>query len=460
MNITKYAMIWQSNLLLSDMVPQDYLNLLRVFVSMKSISTSAKFKPEIEKTAHWLRDLLESYGFKAELIPGKKTNPIVFAKFTQDPKLETILVYGHYDVQPADIKDGWSSEPFEVTERDGRIYSRGAIDNKGQILIHIYTVGQLIKQKKLNYNVKFLVEGNEETGNEEIADIVERNNEKFSCDYVMISDGETVHDRPTLDVGLRGGGNLTLKYKTAKTNLHSGIYGGAVPNPVHEMANLIDKFYDENNRVAIPGFYDNVVEPLPAELENNKAMTFDEKTLEELTGIRAFKKEAEYDFYTQTGLRPMMTVSGFKAGYIEEGYANIVPAEAEIRINFRFVMGQDPEKMFDAFEKFVKDNTASFIDWTVERSSRWRAVKIDVSQTKVKEVLELMEKAYGAKPAMKYVGGSIPVVLDFKEKLGKDTISVSMANEDCNMHGVDENFKLELAEKGLKFSEMFFSGIK
>jgi acetylornithine deacetylase/succinyl-diaminopimelate desuccinylase-like protein len=441
-------------------LPADYLKLLQEFVSIKSISTNPKFKEEVNHAAQWLKDLLTNYGFTAELLPGKETNSVVFGEYIADPSFETILVYGHYDVQPAEKKDGWQSEPFAITEKGDRLYGRGAIDNKGQVLVHIYTVGELIKAKKLKYNVKFLVEGNEETGNEEMADLIRTNKEKLSCDYVMISDGETVDDRPTLDVGLRGGGNLTLKYKTAKTNLHSGIYGGAVPNPAHEMSKLIAKFYDDGNKVTIPGFYDNVEEATEAEIANNKSMPFDLSTLEKLTEAKALKTETGYDFYTQTGLRPMMTVTGFKSGYIDEGYANIVPAEAEIRVNFRFVMGQDPEKMFDLFEKFVADNTADYVTWSLEKSSRWRAVKIDVSQPKVKEVLDLMEKAYGSKPAMKFVGGSIPAILDFKEVLGKDTISVSMANEDCNMHGVDENFKVELAEKGLKFSEMFFSGEK
>lgn len=434
----------------------EFLSLLKQYVSLKSISTDPAFKDDILKTVDWLKNIFSTNGFSVETFEAPLCNPVVFASYTIPEATETVLVYGHYDVQPAAKEEGWRTEPFELTELDGRLYARGVVDNKGQNLIHTFTVIDLIKQNELKYNVKFLIEGNEETSNVELASIIEKNKDKLACDYILVSDGEILGNNPVIEYSLRGGLNCTIKYTTAKNNLHSGIYGGGVPSAAQELSGLISKFYDNQNRVAVPGFYDNVDEIPANERENNKKLLKNEQEVFDITGVSKLLLEPGMDFYSAVGLRPTLQVTGIKTGYIGDGYANIVPATAEARVNFRFVRSQDPEKVFKAFEQFVRDNTPNYVKMEISRTVAWEAVKVDITSPKVLEVRELLGKAYGVEVFTKPVGGSIPVVTDFKNVLGRDTLLVSLGNEDCNMHGTDENFRVDLVEKGLKFSKLFF----
>lgn len=436
---------------------KDYQEKLAQFIKFKSISTDPDYKQEINNAANWLESLLESYRFQTKLIYGQETNPYVYGEYAVGEDKETILIYGHYDVQPVNDREAWKSSPFDLTGDEERFYGRGVVDNKGQLLIHLITIGNLIKAGELDYNVKFFVEGNEETGNLEIAKVIEQNKDLLSCDYVLLSDGELAAGRPTIDVSFRGGINLTLEYKSADNNLHSGIYGGAVPNPVHELGALISKFYNQKNQVAIQGFYDDVNEITEEELNNNQSIPFNLEDFKNDTGIKQLKAEPGYDFYTQTGLRPMLTITGFKSGYIDEGYSNIVPSQAEARINFRLVTDQNPQKVVDDFQKFVNANTPTFIEPRITNVQTWKPIRLNVNSSKIEDVKRALEKVYQKKIVYKYVGGSIPVVVDFKEILGKEVISISLANEDCNMHGVDENFRIDLIKKGLEFSRRFFS---
>ena len=434
-----------------------YKNLLNTFVGFKSVSTDSAFKPEIEKTVNWLKKLFIENGFTAESLQGPSTNPVVLATYTVSLKAETVLIYGHYDVQPANKIDGWEADPFAITEKNGRYIARGIVDNKGQLLIHMFTIFALVKEKKLKYNVKFLIEGNEETANPDIAKLIKENKAKLKSNYVMVSDGELASNRPVIEYSLRGGMNCTLTYITAKNNLHSGLYGGAAPSSTHELAKLIAKFYTKNNKVAIPGFYEGVDKITADQQKSNKKLVKNIKEILGNTGLKTLTMEQDMDFYSQTGLRPTIQVTGIKSGYIDEGYANIVPATAEARINFRFVTSQNPEKAFKAFEKFVKANTPKYVTYTIARTMSWYPIKLDISSKKFAEVREFLKKAFTDEVLIKPVGGSIPVVTDFKDILGIDTLLVSLGNDDCNMHGVNENYNIELIEKGLKFSELFFS---
>ena len=222
-----------------------YKKLLTEFVSFKSISTDPEFKPEIEKTVEWLRNLFTENGFTVKVLHGKKTNPVVYSHYQTDDNAETVLIYGHHDVQPASIEEGWEQDPFTVLEKKDKWIARGVVDNKGQILIHIATVLDLIKANKLKYNVKFLIEGNEETSNDELSEIMRTEKELIKTDHVLISDGEIVDGKPAIEASLRGGFNLTLALKTADNNLHSGIYGGAVPNAAFELSKLLSKLSTE-----------------------------------------------------------------------------------------------------------------------------------------------------------------------------------------------------------------------
>lgn len=427
------------------MIPQDYKKLLEEFIAFKSVSTDPAFKPEMTKTIDWLEKLFKAHGFTVEIWQGT-ANPIVFASYGTAKAKETILVYGHYDVQPA---EGWDG--FKLTEKRGRLYGRGVVDNKGQVLIHIYTVFKLIAENKLGVNVKFLLEGDEETGTGDIGELVAKNKAKLKVDHVLVSDGELVGEVPTVEVSLRGGFNCTVTYKTANNNLHSGIYGSAAPNAAHELAGFVSK---------LENFTDLFMDTSPVtkdQLADNKKLEKLSSAMFAATGIKKFLLEKGLDFFSQTGLRPAVQVTGFKSGYISEGYANIVPATAESRINFRLVGAQNPEKIFAAFKKFVAKNTPEYVDFDIKVHGLHFPMQVDVSSKKVAEVRKLLHLSHGTPPLPRYVGGAIPVVADFKTHLGKDTLLIPLVNDDCNMHGVDENFRIDLLEKGLDFSCRFFS---
>jgi acetylornithine deacetylase/succinyl-diaminopimelate desuccinylase-like protein len=438
------------------MIDQNYLTSLKRYVSFKSISTDPAYGSEMENQRLWLKELLEKSGFKVESLENTGGNTLVFGQYAVSPKAETVLVYGHYDVQPATKDDGWESNPFDLTEKNGRLVGRGVVDNKGQNLIHILTVLDLIKQKRLKYNIKFLLEGDEETGATNWEKIFKNYKSKFSSDCILVSDGEIVGDRPAFEASFRGGFNLTLTYTTAKNNLHSGLFGGAVPNAAYELTKFLSKLFNAKNQVAIPGFYDNVDPMSSSILRNNTEISTSGEILK-IAGTNQLLTEPGIDFYTQTGLRPTLQVTGLKSGYIGEGYSNIVPATAEARINFRVVKSQKPENILKAFEGFVKKNTPKYVTYSISHRPPHNPVKININTPIAKEARHLLKKVYGSDPVIKYVGGAIPFISSCKEILGVDALSISLGNDDCNMHGVNENFRIDLVEKGLKFSHLFFS---
>lgn len=435
---------------------QEFKKLLAEYVALKSISTDPAYKPEMAKTAGWLIAYLKQFGFKTQLIRyGNQMNDVVFAEYVIDPKLETVLVYGHYDVQPAAKEDGWKQDPFVLTEEKGRLLARGVVDNKGQNLIHVFTVCELIREGKLGYNVKFMIEGNEETSSPDMPLLVNQYKDLLRADYVMVSDGEVVGSTPTIEASLRGGFNFKVMLTTAKNNMHSGLAGGVAPSASHELSRLIAKLYDSKNKVSIPGFYDGAPKISKQELVNTKR-TGTEAGIKKLFGIKAVVSEKGLDPYAQIGLRPTLQVTGIKTGYIGDGYSNIIPATAEARINIRLVGSQNPKKIYKAITSYIRKVLPSYVSVQFEETTMNDPVKLDISQPKFVEVRGLLKKAYKKEPLIKYVGGSIPIVADFKNTLGVDTLLVSLGNDDCNMHGVDENFRIDLIEKGLSFSRLFF----
>ncbi len=436
---------------------EGYLKLLSEFVSFKTISTDPSYKPEIEACVEWLSQQFSGNGFLVEVWRGEDSNPVVFASYGSDPKKETILVYGHYDVQPAG--EGWKGDPFIVREENGRLVARGVIDNKGQVLLHMHTVFELIKEGKLAQNIKFVLEGDEETGAGELSLHLKNKKAKLKADHVLISDGELVGDHPVVEVSFRGGFNLTLRYKTAKNNLHSGIYGSAAPNAVHELAKFIGGIYNLENKIAIPGFYEDVDPVTPEHVSNNRKLEKISREALGATGIKKFMLEKGYDFYTQTGLRPAIQVTGIKGGYIDQGYANIVPATAEARFNFRLVTSQDPVKVLKLFKSYVARVTPKYVDYEISEHGLHYPIKVDVTSDKTQHTTRLLRRTHGKEVLTKAVGGAIPIVADFINVLKANTILVPLVNEDCNMHGAEENFDINLLNKGLDFSRRFFSGV-
>jgi acetylornithine deacetylase/succinyl-diaminopimelate desuccinylase-like protein len=445
---------------MTNKIDQKFLSEFKEYISLKSISTDPSFKGEIEKTYTWVAKYIENAGGKAEVLRAGVANPVVFGHFIVEKSLPTVLVYGHYDVQPADKKDGWTTaDPFLLEEKTmtgkARLVARGVVDNKGQNFIHLFTVAKLFKEGNLKYNVKFMIEGGEECGSPDVDLVLKENIEKLKADYCLVSDGEIVKDFPCMEAQLRGVANMKVEFRTAGTNHHSGLFGGAIPSASAELVRVLNTLKDGNNKVLVKDFYKNVPTPNKAVLLNNKNLG-SEKDVLKMSGVKKLRTIKNYDFYTQVGCMPSLEITGMKSGYIGEGYANIVTSTAEARINIRTVPNQKTPEVVKLVVNHIKKLVPKYVEVKIEQEGHGNAILLDDQSEVAKAIKPILEKAYGKKVVKKYVGGSIPILADFQKILKSKVISVSLGNDDCHMHGLDENFRVDLIEKGLKFADMFW----
>lgn len=432
-----------------------YKKLLSELIKFKSISTDSTAKGEIAAASQWLKGIFEAKGFQVNVLEGYG-NPVVVTSLIVDPSFKTCLIYGHYDVQPASLEEGWLSEPFELNERDGRIYGRGATDNKGQFLIHVASIFDLLEKKQLGYNIKFMLEGDEETGSPFLEKLINDNKELLAADLAVVSDGEVVGDWPVIETGFRGGFNSTLMVRTAAMDLHSGLYGGAAPSAAHVLAKFVANIFNDKNEVAVPGFYDNVDVIDATTAENNKTLPFDPAEYEKITGCKTLLMEPEMNFYSQTGLRPTIQVTTLVSGYLGDGYRNGIPATASVKLNFRLVKSQDPAKVVEIFRNYLKATLPSYVEYDFIVKDPYEGIKLNTENEYVKKAVGVWEKVAGKKPLFKYVGGGLPIVTLFNDVLKVAQVVTPLANEDCAMHAVQENIKIVNVERGLAFSQMFF----
>lgn len=435
---------------------EQYKGFLNELVGFRSVSTDASFLPEIQKIVEWYRDFFVRSGFSVNVVQGYD-NPLIIADYVLDPGLKTVLIYGHYDVQPAQKEEGWESEPFELSERNDRLYARGVIDNKGQHLVHVMSVIEAIKNKVLGYNIKFFLEGNEETGSSNLEKFIKEKKDLLKADFVMLSDGEISGGGPNIEIGFRGVFNSTLKISVGSVDLHSGMYGGFAPNAIHELAKIVAQFYDKDNKLADPGFYLETTPLTDEVLENNKNIPFSETEYQRITGRKKFFTQDNLDFYTRTGLLPSVEVTGIQAGYSGEGYRNSIPHKAEAKINVRLSPTQEPEKVFQTLKNFLKKIIPDYVVWELSFDQHNKGVFIDVNNQEVINASKVLEAVWQKPVILKYVGGSLPIITYFKDILGLAVLSIPLVNEDCNMHGANENFELFYLEKAMEFSKKFFS---
>lgn len=434
-----------------------YLEAMKQFLSFRSISTDPQYKPEMEKTAAFLVHMLKNNWFNAQAITGY-SNPIVYWHYVVDATLPTYLVYWHYDVQPADKEEWREYDPFNLLIKDNKLIARGAVDNKGQIMIHIVTIIDLIKKGQLKYNIKFMIEGDEETGSPYLEKFMDDYKELLACDVVVVSDGEIIGDHtPTIWASFRGGCNMTLTLKTADVDLHSGLFGGIAPNSAYESSKLLAKLYNEKNEIAIPGYYANVTPVSKAVRENNKNLPLDENEIKASTGIKSILVQEGYDMGTANWLMPTIQISSIQSGYTGNGYRNAIPHSTTIKINFRYAPWQNPEEMIKLFGKRVWEELPSYVSYSIETSDPYPAILLDIDHAEVKRAADILTQIYGKKAVYRYCWAAIPVTWLFKDILWAWVVIADLANEDCHMHGVDENFRLSCVEKGLEFSKLFFS---
>lgn len=442
---------------------QRFLNELLSLLRIPSISADPKYKDDVLKTADTIADHLRKVGLdRAEVMP-TKGYPVVFGKKIINKNLPTVLVYGHYDVQPPDPLELWDSKPFEPVIKktaihpDGAIFARGACDDKGQLFMHIKAVEAMIAQNSLSCNVKFMIEGEEEVGSKNLHSFVAANRDLLACDVVLVSDTSIMgNDTPSITVSLRGLTYMEVFVTGPNRDLHSGAYGGAVANPVNILCDIISKLHDADRRITIPGFYDDVLELSAEERRKLNQAPFDEKAYKKDLGINALLGEKGYTPLEHTGIRPTLDVNGIVGGYIGEGAKTVLPAKASAKISMRLVPNQNPDKIAELFTKYVQELAPPSVKVEVHKHSTGMYSRTPVDSIEYKAADKAMEKAFGKKVIPTYEGGSIPIAPMINAELGANTVFMGFGLNSDALHSPNEHYGLFNYYKGIETIPYFY----
>ena len=433
----------------ADTFVEELKDLLRI----RSVSADSSLKPEMQKAAQFVNDQLAACGLDSEIVQ-TAGHPIVFGSWEHAAGAPTVLVYGHYDVQPPDPLDAWITPPFEPDVRDGHIYARGATDDKGQMLTHIKSVQAWMKTHgRLPVNVKFVLEGEEEVGSDNVGRFLEAQRERVRCDVAVVSDtSQYAPGIPAITYGLRGILACEVTVTGPAQDLHSGIFGGAVANPGNALARMIGALHDDKNRVTIPGFYDDVVLLSERERQQFAELPFDEAAFLEELGVDATWGESGYTTTERRWARPTCDVNGFVSGYGGEGSKTIVPASATAKISCRLVPNQDPEQLIESLRRFLESRCPAGLRMSFTGHHGARALVFDTDSPFMTAARSAIETAYGTAPVMIREGGSIPIVGTFQDVLGVDTLLLGWGQSTDNLHSPNERFCLADFHRGIHAS--------
>ena len=427
----------------------ELLDLLRI----PSISTLPEHKDDVARAAQFVADRLKLAGLEhVQLIPTAR-HPLVYADWLHAPGKPTVLCYGHYDVQPPDPLELWNSPPFDPSIRNGNIYARGACDDKGQMYMHVKAVEALraVHEGKLPVNLKFLVEGEEEIGGESIARYVVQQKDKLRADVALVSDTELFADGvPTLCIGLRGLMYAEIEATGPARDLHSGLFGGAAPNAVYGLIELLSKAKDADGHIRIPGTYDKVVAPDPAEIHSWKQLPFSEaEFLHHEVGSSALTGEPEQSVLARIWARPTFEVHGIAGGFTGAGAKTVIPAKATAKISMRLVPKQDPQRMVAALEKWVQDNCPKGIRTQVRMLSAGPAISVNPNHPAIQVAAKAFSDILGKPTVFIRGGGSIPIVGDFATHLGIPTVLMGFGLPDDGLHSPNEKYRVSNYYQGI-----------
>ncbi|HLH20793.1 MAG TPA: dipeptidase [Bryobacteraceae bacterium] len=430
-----------------------FLDELKQFIRIPSISTLPEHAGDIQRAAAFVAESLQRAGMEhVEIIP-TAGHPLVYADWLHAPGKPTVLCYGHYDVQPADPLEQWISPPFEPAERNGNLYARGAVDDKGQMYMHIKAVEALrAAGGALPVNLKFLIEGEEEIGGASVAKFVAENAEKLRADVALVSDTAMYAEgMPTLCIGLRGLIYLEVVASGPARDLHSGLYGGAAPNAVYGLVQLLAKAKDKNGAVLISGIYDDVIEPAPAELESWKRLPFDEgEFLRKEVGATALTGEPGRSVLERTWSRPTFEVHGIAGGFTGAGAKTVIPAQATAKVSFRLVPRQQPEKVIAAFRDWVCAAAPPGIRAEVRVLSASPGLVVNPDHPAIATAARAFSEVFGRDTVFVRSGGSIPIVGDFAAHLGIPTVLMGFGLPDDGLHSPNEKYKIENYYLGIR----------
>ncbi len=439
----------------ADSHHNEFLAELKDFLRIPSISTLPEHKGDVRRAAEWVANQLRKIGMQTVQIYDTPGHPIVYGAWNGAPGAPTVLVYGHYDVQPTDPLDEWESGPFEPTERNGNLYARGASDDKGQVFIHLKVIQALMQAHsgKLPVNVRFLVEGEEEISSQHLDDFILSHKDLLQADVYVISDSSILSiDRPSIVYGLRGMVYMELEVKAARADLHSGMYGGTVHNPAQALCEIIAALHKPDGRVSVPGFYDTVPDLDPAERKALGQIAYTEEDWRRETGAPRSWGEANYSLQERIGARPTLEVNGLLSGFTGVGAKTVLPAKALAKISCRLVGNQDPYEI----EKLVRQHVESLTPPTV--TSEVRGINyaypsiVPIHSPAMDAAIAAYQRGFGTKPIFQREGGTLPVVATLQQTFHKPVLLMGFGLHNDNAHAPNEKFALECFYRGLTTS--------
>jgi acetylornithine deacetylase/succinyl-diaminopimelate desuccinylase-like protein len=439
-----------------------FLDELIEVLKIPSISTDAQFNDDLRRAAEWMADSLKRLGIEnVEVMPLEGGHPVVYGDYIKKPDAPTVLVYGHYDVQPADPMELWESGPFEPEVRGDLLFGRGSSDMKGQVLAAFSAIEALMKNGGMPVNLKFLLEGEEEIGSKNLEPFLKKHAEKFKADVSLNPDaGMMGIDMPTITYGLRGLAYLEINVWGPKADLHSGLYGGAVHNPAQVLAELIAKMHDEKGRITLPGFYDRV-RPLSEEERADFArLPNDDAHYLEETGVPALWGEEGYISAERTGARPTLEVNGLLSGWTGPGSKTVLPAKAMAKISCRLVPDQTPADVENQMVRFMEQNAPQTVKWEVKKLTGSPFAIAELNNPGVKAMHDAMETVWGTRPFYRREGGSIGAVAMLQQICGVESVLVGMGLPSDNVHSPNEHLHLPTWHKGIDSFIHFFYNLR
>lgn len=427
------------------------------YIRIPSISTLESHKHEMQKCAEFITEKLKSSGMNRVEIFQTKGHPIVYGEWLGAPGKPTVLIYGHYDVQPVDPIELWTNPPFEPVIKDGKIWARGANDDKGQSFVHFKSVEAFYKTNgTLPLNIKFVIEGEEEIGSANLIKFLDEQKELLKCDAILISDTNMYKAGiPTLTYGLRGLLYMEVEITGPNRDLHSGSFGGAVANPINELAKIISKLHDKNGKVTVPNFYNDVVKLSNEERNNFKRLKHSDKIFSKGLDVKELYGEKGFSTLERIWVRPTLDCNGIFGGFTEKGAKTVLPSKATAKISMRLVPNQDPKKIAKDFEKHIKALAPKSIKVDVRTLHYGYPVVTPLNSKAIKAASIAASKAFGKKTVFTREGGSIPVVVDFMKKLNVPAVLMGLGLDTDNIHSPNEHFRLDNFEKGIISSAYF-----
>ena len=434
-----------------------FINELIELLKIPSISADSAYKGDVMNAAEAVRQLLEAAGAENTELCQTAGFPVVYGEKMIDPTKPTILVYGHYDVQPADPLELWDSPPFEPVIKDEKIYARGACDDKGQMFMHVKALELMMQTNQLPCNVKFIIEGEEEVGSANLESFITEHKEKLKADIILISDTSMLSmENPSITTGLKGLSYIEVEVTGPNRDLHSGVYGGAVANPINILCEMIASLKDENNYITIPGFYDNVLEASAKERELMAKTPFDLEDYKSKLGIEDVHGEKGYTTIERKGIRPTLDVNGIWGGYIGEGAKTVLPSKASAKISMRLVPNQSDEEITAKFKKHFESIAPKSVKVDVRPHHGGEPYVMPIDIPEYKAASEAIVKAFGKEPVPVRAGGSIPIVALFEEVLGLKSILLGFGLDTDAIHSPNEHYGIENFLKGIETISYFY----